>query len=185
VSEISNETADFNLALISDDESLVRTCIEVAQTNLAQSASEYLLGDSALPHVTLCQFQTTSEKLSVIWSAVCKMHLDRILVRFNHIYISAHKGKHWVGLSVEGNDELSKLQQTIFETLGELGIAGTTLPQTYFPHLTWAQCDKTKTINISVIPSAEFWQKEYSFRLSLGRSDPNGVYHEVLFGGSS
>ena len=45
-----------NVALVPADKKFMRSCIQLAQANLKDQSSQYLLGESALPHVTLCEF---------------------------------------------------------------------------------------------------------------------------------
>jgi len=175
----------FNIALFPEDENLVSTCIQLAQTNLKDQSSEYLLGENAWPHVTLCEFISEQGQLAKIWSSIESMQTEPLLLNFEYIYIlpghGIHSGKTWVGLAVAKPAELVKLQKSIYEKLLQLGIEGATKIETYFPHLTWARCDGNKPITISAMPPQELWQKQHAFNLSIGLSDMNGAYHERLF----
>lgn len=176
-------TNHFNLALFPDDEQLMRACIDLAQANFADQASEYLLGEQAWPHITLCQFEAEVEKLSTIWTAVEDLQVPE--VNFRHIYVmpglQLHEGKYWVGLAVDQTRALLDLQKTVYRNLKDCQIQSTTDPESYFPHLTWARCHGNKPVYITSLPPKELWQDRHLFSLSLGRSDRNGVYQERLY----
>jgi len=174
----------FNIALFPNSADCVNTCVELAQANLVEWADEYLLSKNAWPHITLCQFQAASQKLSDIWSSVRLLQSGLLSLRFHHIYIwpgmEEHLGRYWVGLAVVPEASLIRLQKAVYDHLLDLGIRSETAFTTYFPHLTWARCRGNKP-TISTMPMQDFWERTYSFSLSLGRSDKNGVYHERLF----
>ncbi len=178
----------FNIALIPEDEELARTCIQLAKINLKNDSDQYLLGNNAHPHVTLCEFIATEEQLDQIWSSVKDLQLNSLPLSFGHIYIlpgrGIHAGKIWVGLTVIKTTELIKLQKSVCEKLLPMKIESKTKIDGYTPHLTWGRCDGNKPITIAVMPPQELWQKPHAFDLSLGRSDINGAYQEQLFSNS-
>ena len=132
--------------------------MELAQANFKDQASEYLLGDYALPHITLCQFQASEDQMESIWSVVEKLELEgalesklaldsnlkAITLRFHHFYIKPgfqfHQEKYWLGLAITATPELLAMQKALHTLLAQMKIESTTLPQSYFPHLTLARC---------------------------------------------
>ena len=182
-------TSHFNLALYPQDAHLARACVALAQANFKDQASEYLLGENALPHVTLCQFQANEEQLESIWSAVEKLGLEAesLALRFHHFYIKPgfhfHKDKYWLGLAMSATAELVALQKALHSLLAKMNIETSTLPQSYFPHLTLARCHTLDCANppqIKVLPALDIWQQDFVFQVSLGRSNQYGVYLERL-----
>ena len=174
---------NFNIALFPQEGVLLSQCIDFAQANLKKQADGYLLGPSAYPHVTLCQFKTKPARIKEIWSAVEGLQLEPMLVGFTHVFLwkgkEKHLGKHWVGLAVQKDQALIELQRKVYETLDKLGAEPGNLPADYVPHLTFARCS-SPVKDFSELPPA-FWHKPYPMGLSLGRSDENGVYSERLF----
>ena len=184
-------TSHFNLALYPQDAQLASACVALAQANFKDQASEYLLGENAHPHVTLCQFQANEEQLESIWSAVEKLDLElnqKVLsLSFHHFYIKPgfhfHKDKYWLGLAMSATTELMALQKALHTLLAQMNIESSTLPQSYFPHLTLARChtlDYAHPPQIKVLPALEIWQQDFVFQVSLGRSNEYGVYLERL-----
>ena len=172
---------------------------------IKDQASEYLLGENAHPHVTLCQFQANEEQLESIWSAVEKLdfkaaiegtqeldfgldsNLKALKLCFHHFYIKPgfhfHKDKYWLGLAMSASPELLALQKALHTLLAQMDIESPTLPQSYFPHLTLARChtaDYTNPPQIRVLPALDMWQQDFVFQVSLGRSNEYGVYLERL-----
>lgn len=174
----------YNLALIPTDKTLSATCIGLAQANMQEIASQYLLGEKARPHVTLCQYVTELSPDDV-WSKMSEYRAKKTFLRFDHIYVRAgtgrHEGFYWVGLAVQNNSTiLSGLQRDVSNKLTEPGITRLTESSTYFPHLTWARCFTDRSITIATLPDPNFWLSEYEFQLSIGLSDENGVYQSCL-----
>lgn len=182
-------TSHFNLALYPQDAHIASACVALAQTNFKDQASEYLLGKSAHPHVTLCQFQANEEQLESIWSEVEKLGLEpeSLALRFHHFYIKPgfhfHKDKYWLGLAMSATPELMAMQKALHTLLTQMNIESPTLPHSYFPHLTLARChtaDYGNPPQLKVFPALDIWQQDFVFQVSLGRSNEYGVYSERL-----
>lgn len=179
--------AHFNVALFPEDETFAQTCVDLARENLLDQASEYLLGDGALPHITLCQFETKGElvELQTLWLAIQSLQSVPISLKLEHLYIrpgtEIHENNYWVGFAIEKTEALNALQNSVYKQLAHVGIEGKTLPQSYFPHLTWARCNYADPPILTSIPPKNFWKDDYLFAMSLGRSDQNGVYHERIY----
>lgn len=175
----------FNLALFPEDRDLIDTCICLAQENLCGVADQYLLGKDAWPHVTLCQLETETAKLAEIWHSVQPLLQEPIILQLKRLYVQfgadENTGKYWVGLIVSPEPALLVLQAAVYQKLLELGIESRTVPEKFFPHLTWARCTQAKPLVISQYPPSSLLDKRHAFKLSLGRSDEHGVYHERLY----
>jgi 2'-5' RNA ligase len=180
-------TKHFNVALLPQDQSFARACIEFAQANFSRQASEYLLGDNAHAHITLCQFEaeTEPEQLQTLWLTLAGLQVVPVSLKFGHIYckpgVEIHQGKYWVGLAIANSLHLADLQKSVSEELARQNIQSKTPSQTYFPHLTWARCDYDKPIKLDCMPPQDFWRNEYQFAMSLGRSDQYGVYRGQIY----
>jgi hypothetical protein len=175
----------YNIALFPEDQQLIDDCVHFAQSNCTDSADHYLLGDNAWPHITLCQFRAPAAVPQEVWNTVTALKPEPMPLKFHHIYIMAARreiyvDKYYVGLAVDPSAQLIKLQVAVFEQLLSVGINSLTAIDNYFPHLTWALCHEKKPA-ITHFPPEKFWQESYLFRVSLGRSDEHGVYHECLF----
>ena len=179
--------AHFNIALFAESDELIADLTEFARRSLETHADGYLLGEDAWPHITLCQFIVDESKVASLWSAVSNLQVDPIKLCFSHIYILPgvliHKGKHWVGLAVTPDAGLLSLQKAIYDKLASCKIEGITKPSSYFPHLTWGRVRPDALLSFEDFPPDDLFRKEYSFKLSLGRSDAGGfgIYRERLF----
>jgi 2'-5' RNA ligase len=182
-------TSHFNLALYPQEAKLASACVELAQTNFKEQASEYLLGENAHPHVTLCQFQTSEDQMESIWSEVEKLgrEAELLALRFHHFYIKPgfhfHQDKYWLGLAVSATPELLAMQKALHTLLAQMNIESPTQPQSYFPHLTLARChtlDYANPPQLKELPALDIWQQDFVFQVTLGRSNEYGVYLERL-----
>jgi len=180
----------FNIALFPQDKQLIDQCIKLAQSNFSVQAEEYLLGDNASPHITLCQFDTAPSRIEEVWSSVASLQSKPLAVKFDHIHIwpgrNDHIGKYWLGLAVNKEEPLMALQLAVYEKLMSLKVMDPSpdshyFRSNYFPHLTWARCNGSKPLGMPVLPSPEFWTRSYLFSLSLGESGTNGMYRKQLF----
>ncbi len=178
----SNEqTARFNIALIPENKHFIAHNIKLAQDNFASQAQEYLLGDNAWPHITLCQFEANPDRLPEIWSAVMPLASKPLSIHLGPFYILLYEGYYWVGLSTRREPELIALQLAVNEVLNSFGIKSNQPHSNYFPHITWARCNTETPPAIRVLPTAEFWSSPNLFALSLGKSSPYGIYRKRLF----
>lgn len=183
----SGNLAHFNIALFPESDELISNCTKSARRILEAYADGYLLGDNAWPHITLCQFIVDESKASSVWSEIANVSIKPVTLHFTHLYtlpgVAIHQDKYWVGLAVPPDAALMSLQKTIYDKLGSLKIEGITKPNVYFPHLTWGRVKPNTSLDFQLLPPDEFWRKEYSFRVSLGRSDENGfgIYRERMF----
>jgi 2'-5' RNA ligase len=185
INQVLSMNIFFNIALLPTDENFVHNCIQLAQANLKDQSTGYLLGEHTYPHVTVCQFTAEHSQLGTIWSSIESMQREPLKLSFGHIYIlpggGIHADKVWVGLTIVKIAALINLQKSIYEKLLQLGIESSTKASSYTPHLTWARCDRNKPITISIMPPPELLQSQHTFSLTIGLSDVNGVYQECLF----
>jgi 2'-5' RNA ligase len=167
--------------LLPVDKNFADQNIKFAQTNFAIQAKEYLLGEHAFPHITLCQFEEDPNRIHEIWSALSSLSNKTLSIKLGPFYVLLHENAYWAGLGTERLPELINLQLSVNEILNTLQIKSKQPHSTYFPHITWARCTDTKPPEIKILPNAEFWNQSYSFVLSIGQSSPYGVYRKILF----
>lgn len=180
-------SAHFNLALYPLDEEINSLCAKFAQDNFASKASQYVLGNDALAHVTLCQFECDPdpEKLGAIWNKISALRTEPLELSFQHIYLKhgegMHQGYFWVGLPVNGSEVLSTLQKEVYDALGAFGISGKTQPASYFPHLSLARIPSGESAALKGAPPRKVFAQSHPFVLSLGRSEAVGMYRQCLY----
>ncbi len=178
--------AHFNIALIPQDKVFAQTLVELAQSNLAGQTDLYLLGEKALPHVTLSQFVTVPGQLQSIQSKITSIIQEPVSIQFSHMYIRPghgplHLGKNWVGLWVVPASFLLNLQIAVYKQLNHMGIESITKIEDFWPHLTLGRIASSNKISVSNMPDFKFWQQPYPFEVSIGLSDEIGVYSKRLF----
>jgi len=178
----------FNIVLFPDNANLIASFIDLAQANLKDQAEDYLLGEQAYPHITLCQFrseQLQSGELANIWDQIKDLYNKPLMLYFHYIYILAgekqHIGKYWLGLSVKPTEQLINVQQKVYDKLISCGIESDSKPDGYFPHITWGLLNGLKPITISQYPPEAMWVNEHAFCLALGHSDKNGVFTKRVY----
>jgi len=174
----------YNVALYPCDGSFLKACVDIAQANLKEVADEYLLGNNACPHVTLCQFAAEADELEKIWQLIVPAWKGPLSVKFEHVYVlpgeGMHKGFTWVGMSALADSAIIILQGTIYELLFSVGIESSTKMDTYFPHLTWARCRGSEVLCVPV-PKTELFDLPQGFELTIGVANANGAYQERLY----
>jgi hypothetical protein len=108
----------YNIALFPAEKSSIVNFTNLARQNLFHQSDQYLLGDDAMPRITLCQFISHQEKLDKIRSLINDVKTLSLMLTFENIYIlrgeGLHKGTYWVGLTVRKVEPLMELQQTIY-----------------------------------------------------------------------
>jgi hypothetical protein len=144
--------------------------------------------NSALPHVTLVQFDALDVPQSNFLRKVCRR--PSIEISFDTIYFQSgtgeHKGYVWTGLGVCRNRELIEDQRRVVASLrAENFVTWTDTDDLYFPHLTLARLVEPPAgapvpwaINW---PAADLQPCTHPFDLALGLSDSNGVLTQILY----
>ncbi|MBV8938816.1 MAG: hypothetical protein JO089_03120 [Alphaproteobacteria bacterium] len=126
----------FNIALLPEDETFAQRLCGYAQTYLRDAADGYLLGDRALPHVTLCQFRAEDARAAFAlfqsWA-----HPEECIIRLTSFYVRpAHQGKLWAGFHVLPTPGLLWLQRRCHLHLQANGLRSLTRARPYMPHVT-------------------------------------------------
>ena len=106
--------ARFNIALLPIDAAVRRAFVDLARSDFAAVADGYLLGAGALPHITLCQFDASSEQaaIEVFHSWEGKKDLDLQIEKFRLRKGSPpHLGKLWAEFVVEQRPALLEQQK--------------------------------------------------------------------------
>lgn len=173
----------FNLALRPKNEQLSQQLVDLAQSNFSDRPAGYLLGNNALPHITICQFRTKPTNINDIWDRTRGWKDYPLELSFSHLYISQDKKDPnliWVGLAMKGQSVLSKLQQDVYNMLEGAGIKGTTLPQEYFPHVTWGRVRSNLPLSLKKLPDLSLYSSAHQFMLTFGQSNDIGVYSKQI-----
>ena len=176
----------YNIALLPLDAELSGYCVRFAQENFARQQDGYLLGNGAVPHVTLCQFHAEAALLPALWQKLQALNgRKRYALCFNAFYCSPgrdeHHGMSWAGFAVAPQEDLGALQTGVHDVLAAQNLTPLTgKGLSYFPHLTLARLDVLAIPALQSWPDTEFWEQPHGFGLSLGLSDENGVYQHCL-----
>src|ERR1700691_3406644 len=105
----------FNIALLPSAPALSAECTDLARRYLGQYADGYLLGDQALPHITLCQFSAISKDLKQIAPWLTRLESEHLLLNFHHVYLWSHQEPGtgfvwiWAGLAISQSKLLSDM----------------------------------------------------------------------------
>ena len=128
----------FNIALLPTDETVNKRFVAFAQANFAETADMYLLGDSALPHLTLCQFRASGAQAAVEAFATWPGR-QALAVTVGPFVTERNLGKVWAHFLVAKDPDLMSLQAGCYTHLAALGLETQHLPETYKPHFTMAR----------------------------------------------
>lgn len=176
----------YNLALLPDDPALSAVCVAYAQQHFKGVSAGYILDQTSLPHVTLCQFTAEPGQLPDLWQeAVRHFGRGKIALSFAELYFrqgrAAHDGYLWTGINMLRDSNLVVLQASVYALLRLRGLTPLTLTgDAYIPHLTLARLPGDAPLPQLSWPDA-ITGRLHDFRLSLGLSDVNGVYQARLY----
>jgi 2'-5' RNA ligase len=177
----------FNLAYRPVDDAFAKKCIAYAQDRFARTASEYLLNArNALPHITVCQFETTAAKLPQLWRHATAICAEAQIFTFSHFRVRPGTGMHenflFAQLNVHGKPTLTKQQALVAEMLAKFNITPLTgTHENYGPHLTYARLKPGTNIEDIKSPPKSEMEQPRDFYFTLGRSDVNGVYQKMIY----
>lgn len=158
------------IALLADDP---RCFTEYAQ-RFADSEAGYLLGENALPHVTLVQFNGAQDDFDAIMQ-----YLQIMNVRTQPRILGMHFGLHktdtdllWAALSVARDPEVVELHENLVEFLEQRRDVEilTSKRDLFDPHITLA----LHRGNIPACPTPLL--NTVSFSLAAGITGPNGQF---------
>lgn len=165
----------YNIALIPQRN--FEAYVEIANAHFRKNAEGYLLGPYSIPHITMCQFITTSSTLPHIHRELEKAHKNPPIHLTGLRFSNKHASSLWgVSLSVQRSPELLRLLDHVVNilyqhTLKPLNHVG----ELYTPHLTLA---RVNTIQLNHFSKDIF--KEDIFRLALGESDDLGQLTKII-----
>lgn len=164
----------FNIAYVPKTNSEILTKLV---TNYKYQTHNYCLGESSLPHITVCQFYFDEKSLDEVWEKVCSSDAEKnITLNFNELSNISFNGElYWLSLlpvqrkSLENNFEIiSKIIPPIRK-------------DEYDPHLTLFNYYPLK-----LSPDLQKIQKESNvledeFELAIGESDEVGQLKSINF----
>jgi 2'-5' RNA ligase len=139
-------------------------------------ADQYLLGNQALPHVTLCQFEALEQDLEKIWQRADKLiSAKSISLTFDSISVINKNNFYWVSLIPDHANELGKIHDA---AVAVLEIKHSVW---FDPHLTLFN---STTDNFSAAVEsfkASFTDLRDNCILALGKSGFAGQFKEIIF----
>lgn len=166
----------YNIGLLPDE---VTSTLLIENANLLRPHTNgYLLGDNALPHVTLCQFTADEAQLTSIKSALDTLQKNisvRTLNQEIRTGTGLHQGFDWVQTAIESMPELWTLQKDVFELIIKHQADALNHPDTYEPHITYGRV-ANKMCDNSVLSLFKDLPDTLHLTLGLGRSTPNGEW---------
>jgi hypothetical protein len=191
----------YNIALVPAKPNFYKLYAQSAQRNFANRYSQYLLGKDSIPHITLCQFDDTSEfdekkgmgeeTLQKIIKKLGMKFIDHVyhptFIGINFLKLASQSGELFasdlfsVELLVQREAKLVALHEEIaamviafgFQPLNTLGAA-------YRPHLTLACLAAVSTLSIPVFPHDLLGTPHFPFVVRLGLADEYWQFAKVL-----
>jgi 2'-5' RNA ligase len=149
-------------------------------TALAQQfsayADQYLLGNQALPHVTLCQFEAMEQDLEKIWLRADKMIPTKALNLRFETFSDIHKNNFfWVSLIPDHGKELHELHQAA------LNVLEIKHDVWFDPHMTLFNSTSENFAATLAKCRLSYTTISDNFILALGTSGFAGQFKEVIF----
>lgn len=170
----------FNIALLPLDATLQKSLCELAQAYFSDIQDDYILGEGALAHVTLCQFYASNaqEAVALYHAYDQRRPIELSIERFrSHDGGGSRSKKWWAELLIDKTPNLLERQRVCFECLSDRGIESLNRVATYSPHITLA---RLATKPLRVPSDSEVPQGRAFFEPALGASSETGVLMKVL-----
>lgn len=172
----------YNIALLPTNIDIHNTLIAIAQDYFKEVQDQYLLGNNALPHVTLCQFYAESESTAInaaqgflaMKYAAPEIHINCFQIRAGTLI---NAGTYIAEYNVTKDPALMDLQKKCADYLDSVGIANKTPCVSYSPHFTLARLREPVSImpDMSHVPNTAI-----STRFALGLTSATGVFVEEI-----
>lgn len=170
----------FNIALIPSNPVFQELFARLAQTYFSTIQDEYILGENALAHITLCQFFADTEQAAVnaystfVDKAIAHLFIHRFNLRKGE---GRHTGKFWAEFLVDREPDLLERQRKCYHHLIENDLRPLTPVETYSPHVTLARIshEVAELPLISLIP-----ERRFECYLALGNSSENGKLVNII-----
>ncbi len=165
---------NYNLALtpISNGDEAVKYA-----KKLSNLADKYLLGESSLPHITLCQFEANEVEVKDIWGRISEVWKEEpIELEFKEFScITFDNVIFWASLLPDKCNELHKLHKLITQVLNK------PIKKHFDPHMTLINT-KNKGYEKEVTALKSIYQPiTDKFILSLGCSDAVGQLTKIIY----
>lgn len=132
----------YNIAFLPTDVELAANMVSLAQQYFNDLHNGYVLGDGALPHITLCQFRAPNDAMAI---SAYRNFSDKDIITADIYKFHVREGKRINAGSfiaeykVVAADNLIKLQQLCHDHLLSLGLEVLTPAADYSPHFTLAR----------------------------------------------
>lgn len=191
----------YNIALIPARPTFYRGYVQSAQRNFAHRYNQYLLGKDSIPHITLCQFDDTSqfdEKSGAGQEAVQKI-IKKLATQFvDHVFHPSFIGIHFLKLSsqfgelfssdlfsvellAQRESKLVSLHEKVVSMATDMGFQPlNTLGAAYRPHLTLACLASLSTLSIPAFPHDLLGTPSFPFVVRLGIADEYWQFTKIL-----
>lgn len=170
----------YNLALI-PEKSVVDGLEAYSQKLAENNPSDYVLGISSIPHVSIIQFSFEKNNLSSLWSDIQNFKLEIPSLTLHQIYHNEGSSYIWHGISIKKSSELIKVHKQLLK-IKTITDVKNSFGKNYFPHFT-----------LGAVPKEDFSIKNYdmnfdlikleniSCKLCIGRSGPQYQLEEILY----
>lgn len=168
----------YNIALTPTNAAISARLSEVAQQYFKNMFDEYLLGDEALPHITLGDFVADNDEAAreVYKNFTNKMQMMLAVTEYQY-RLSEH-GNKWAEYLIEQTPDLMKMQKDVYDYLNALDFVPRQLPKTYCPQITLACVKKKPTIAPDLGDLPEPYK--YKFRTALGQTTELGALTKII-----
>lgn len=172
----------YNIALIPSQEETQEKLQQLAKSHFADLQDGYLLGDEALAHVTLCQFQAESQEQARNVFLALEVGIDYPLAIKDFHFRKGeekHEGYVWAEFVIQKSPSLMALQEKCHKHVLEMKCKPLTAVDDYSPHITLARLkNATSQTLLAKTPTAPF--KEADFEPAIGITADNGELLEEI-----
>jgi 2'-5' RNA ligase len=145
--------------------------------NFYAIALNYRMGETSIPHITLCQFIADENDLGAIWADASRIQESKVLrIRLNEVRCLASPGFNAVSLMPDNEEALTTLHYAIANLVEE---RRSKCFAEYDPHLTVINTEKPEFENY--VSGIAYETIEDDFNLVLGLSDDLGQLKSIIY----
>jgi len=139
----------FNIALVFEQE-VSSQIIEYAEQLYKDVPSQFSLGRSSIPHMTIIQFTAEESVKNLLWKECNKLRINTPnLILSGLTVLPSSSGGAWIEISVLKSNELLNMQHSVASLLPTSIKPDNDVGDKYRPHITVAHLTESRaTVNI-------------------------------------
>lgn len=170
----------YNIALLFRDED-ARAFTAYSEEVNRGFESDFLLGKTSLPHITIIQIESEQEDVVSLWNVLEREWREGIAIQLAGLtLLPSREGHVWIEIAVLKSLALSTIQQRVLRAVGDRGEVRSGVEDAYRPHITIARALRTRCFNALRLDEDVLRRKGVVGRVGIGVSGANFQFERTL-----